>query len=505
MRYFLLCAFAGAVVLAAGAFARQSVLAPLPAGWAVGGTATNPQSQVSSDTSCGSNSVLLFSARGSGDKYGGDLQHNKIGAWTQGAGIELIHEGWNVRDLQAIYPAPPVPSFKEIALAVLKYGGLNTRSAAAVALIVKQFRDVASNSWQAVKAQLEAAYNRCPNRKILLAGYSQGAILLRYIAPRLSAQIRQRIVSVDLFADPTEQRSVDSGLQHPANLDGRLTTEGIDTFSGLVLNGGSFRQTGYAQPSRTYQYCVPNDLVCEFNLGNLAASNIFNEGKIHASYAFELNGIAAAKRAGRFSPPTPTIPGSVGTCGAYAVGPAVVDVSYQFTERPGVYSFSLTTGFFSSIPIGDHSTIWGLATGTGYLKIFRTQNNDEICLENSASATFRTIASASPHGTGTVGDGLTGSLTGRQAIIWPVGQFRPQKPVAGDLGNLLSACTAVSGQNGATCPNDPLPSYSWWFESLGKGGMGIGHTSTYQASNGTTMTESWVSGGRFTVVGDITS
>ena len=45
-------------------------LGALPAGWAPGGTATAPQKQVEADTVCGSNSVLVFSARGSGDLYG---------------------------------------------------------------------------------------------------------------------------------------------------------------------------------------------------------------------------------------------------------------------------------------------------------------------------------------------------------------------------------------------------------------------------------------------------
>jgi hypothetical protein len=294
-------------VLAASAAARPAG-SPFPAGWAPGGKATDPASQIAADTSCGSNSVLLFSARGSGDQYGAALGKNKIGAWTQGAGIELIHEGWNVRDLQAIYPAPPVPSFGKLAKAAA--AGALVRSAAgataAIALVAKQFRDVVSGSWQSDKQELEAAYNRCPNRKILLAGYSQGAILLRYIIPRLDPAILKQVVSVDLFADPTEEKAVDSGMQHPGNLGGRLTTAGVDTFSGELLNGPGFRQTAYpasVQP-KTYQYCVAGDLVCDFAGNSLLISNVANEGKIHASYGFEVNGIAAGKRAGA-APGTP--------------------------------------------------------------------------------------------------------------------------------------------------------------------------------------------------------
>ena len=309
-----LFALAVVLALAAGAARSTSAGAPatvragslpvLPAGWAAGGAATDPQSQVAADTRCGANSVLLFSARGSGDQYGAPLAKNKIGAWTQGAGIELKSEGWNVRDLQAIYPAPPVPSFGDVAKAAA--AGALVRgapgAAAAVALIVKQFRDAASGSWQSVKSELEAAYSRCPSRRILLAGYSQGAILMRYIVPRLDAKIVRQVVSVDLFADPTEQRVVDSKLQHPPKLDGRLTTKGIDTLAGLLEHGGFFRQTTYPVniEHRIFQYCVDGDLVCDASAANLDPSNAILEGKIHASYGFEYNGIQAGKRVGLF-------------------------------------------------------------------------------------------------------------------------------------------------------------------------------------------------------------
>jgi hypothetical protein len=268
---------------------------PLPPGWASGSaTASEPSRQVSDDTTCGTNSVLLFSARGSGDSYGAKFEHNRVGGWAQGAGIELIHEGWNVRDLQAIYPAPGVPSFPTLAKAML-VGGTT-----AVALVLKDYRDAATNSWKSVMAELEAAYGRCPSRPILLAGYSQGAILLRYIVPRLPAAILGKIVSVDLIADPTEQRSVDGGLQHPAALDGRLTNEGIDTFAGLSEHAGVFRQTAYPASirARVFQYCMQGDLVCDLTPANLDPRNALNETGIHTSYAFETIGITAGKRLG---------------------------------------------------------------------------------------------------------------------------------------------------------------------------------------------------------------
>ena len=343
--------FAAAAGAGATRVAARSALEPLPAGWAPGGKATDPQSQVRADTVCGTNSVLLFSARGSGDVYGGDLAHNKIGAWTQGAGIALTHAGWNVRDLQAIYPAPPVP-LKQIALAIAK-GGLSAKSLAVATLIVKQYRDAASTSWKSVRSELEAAYQRCPSRKILLAGYSQGGILLRYVVPRLPPQILKKIVSLDLIADPTEQRSVDAKLTHPPNLDGRLTNEGIDTFSGLVLNAGSFRQTSYPTiAGNVYQYCMDDDLVCNFRIQNLSPDVVFNEGKIHASYGFELIGIAAGRRFGA----SPTASGTQLWTASYQPGSQQTNGASAVTLSPNGETVYVT-GSGSSGPSLDYVTV----------------------------------------------------------------------------------------------------------------------------------------------------
>jgi Cutinase len=287
----------GAVLVAGALVQAAPSHKPLPAGWAPGGTASNPPSQVKHDTTCGPNSVLLFSARGSGDKYGAGFADNRIGQWTQFAGNVLGHRGWSVRDLQAIYPAPGVPSFAKLAAAVLAGGP------AGAALVLKDYRDAPAKSWHSVRGELKAAYRRCPSRPILLAGYSQGAILFRYVVPRLPSTILHKIISVDLIADPTEQAAVDVGLQHPANLDGLLTGDGIDTWAGAALHVGTgFLQMSYPRTmqERVYQYCVTNDLVCNLTVANLDPTNVAVEGKTHASYGFGAIGVAAAERLGSY-------------------------------------------------------------------------------------------------------------------------------------------------------------------------------------------------------------
>lgn len=168
--------------------------------------------------------------------------------------------------------------------------------------------------------------------------------MLRYVVPRLDSAILRKVVSLDLIADPTEQRAVDAGLQHPADLDGLLTTDGIDTWAGAAEHAHTgFRQTAYPQSIRrhTYQYCFRHDLVCNFNLGNLNPLNFHREGKTHGSYPFSAIGAAAAQRLGRYtspsSPPPPPPPPPVSWP---SLGPII-----PLQLPPGIAYYNANDGF----------------------------------------------------------------------------------------------------------------------------------------------------------------
>jgi hypothetical protein len=183
------------------------------------------------------------------------------------------------------YDAPPVPSSKN-------------------PLAWKRFRDVATRQAPDVRRQLLTA--GCPGADMVIAGYSQGAILLRAIVPGLSAEQRRRIRNIDLIADPTADGRVDSALQHPADLGGRATAMGIDTFGGRTkwtFIGGAVGLVGFKQnryPSdvaaRTAQYCLPFDAVCDANPLNLAKFTRAGGRAVHDRYQFERIGHRAAKQ-----------------------------------------------------------------------------------------------------------------------------------------------------------------------------------------------------------------
>lgn len=265
----------------------------LVSGWAPGGDPASPRSQEQADIAhindpgeCAPNSALLFRVRGTSESPGTDL----LGGWTAAAGKKLIADGWRVRDMQGDYPAPSLP-LSELAKA------LKTRNPIAFAdalLKLKQYRDVVTNTWRGVAQMITAAYNRCPQRTIVLSGYSLGGIVLRYVVPNLPDAVRSQIARIDLVADPTEQGTIDGDLQHSGPASARLTDQGVDTFAAEQFNP-FFKQTHYPSDVSgvTYQYCLPYDVVCDTNPLNLTIGWL-NESTRHRSYAFGTIGTMAA-------------------------------------------------------------------------------------------------------------------------------------------------------------------------------------------------------------------
>ena len=51
-------------------------------------------------------------------------------------------------------------------------------------------------------AVVEQAYKKCPNTKVVLSGYSQGAMLVHNAAKSLPAATTSKIAAVVTFGDP---------------------------------------------------------------------------------------------------------------------------------------------------------------------------------------------------------------------------------------------------------------------------------------------------------------
>jgi len=252
---------------------------------------------------CATNTLLLYRVRGSGaqpglDNFGKDRRGDKLGEWMWNLGRAAIAKGWQVRDLQADYPAPNVPLVESL-VDVLANGRRSSGASALASDAVdlyrtwKRYRDVATKSWPKVAQTLVEAASFCRDRKIIVAGYSLGALVLRYVAPRLPSDVAHQIVAVDLFGDPTEDPRVDKGFRHPIQAAGHVT-DGVDTLISRVTHFGFFQQRSYPPElvRKTSQYCLPYDPVCDFNLVNIGAA--IGGREAHDRYPFASVGREAA-------------------------------------------------------------------------------------------------------------------------------------------------------------------------------------------------------------------
>lgn len=341
-------AFASAIAVVAfvsfaTAATSRSASGLAPPGWAHGGSPLSPASQVAADAryargDCAENTLLVFRIRGSGEVPGAPT-NDKLGAWTGAAGNAAIAKRWRVRDMQADYSPPNFP-LGRLARGVLLGGGLGVWNA------LRPYRDVATRSWRGIKAALVSAYERCPKRKIMIAGYSMGALVLRYVVPNLPGYVRAQIVSIDLVGDPTADRRADAGLSHPG---GRLS-DGMDTWSGRIIHAGRFAQTVYPSDvaGKTSEYCLPNDYVCDFN-----PVSVLRAGrKAHENYEWPTIGRHAAEQL-QFWPSSAEGP-SATVARRYAAR------TYRVVPSVGKIHFSLTE-HRSSVLAADGSTITAFA------------------------------------------------------------------------------------------------------------------------------------------------
>ena len=332
----------GAVI---GVLAGVAGAASLPVGWAPGGVPSRPSSQELADKQhmpawCGPNSVLLFRVRGSGEEYPHEGYTDALGGWTANAGRALIARGYNVRDMQAIYSAPAVP--------------FSVRPST-----WEHYRSVATQEAPLVEGQLVRAYNRCKHRLVLLAGYSQGNIILREVVPHLFPALLRQIRGIDLVADPTADKRSDGHLADAGQWPMRATNEGLDTVSGRAVHGGYFRQTRYPSnvASVTHQYCVPYDVVCDASGYNLSPPNLIAEGPRHRSYPFAAIGTAAGQSLPDLStPPPPRYRWACKPGENFSIGPG-----YFVTHSPWRIAMTYKTqlAIWRALPDGEFNTPHG--------------------------------------------------------------------------------------------------------------------------------------------------
>lgn len=124
---------------------------------------------------------------------------------------------------------------------------------------------------------VEDTATSCPNGKIVMAGYSQGAMVMHQAELQLTGRrsVLRRIAGTLLLADGdrapyTHARAFGSSAPRG---------EGIRTY----LHGNNRRDVEL--PATTANICNTGDLVCDFNLSRL--THVSQAAKVHTSYAIK--------------------------------------------------------------------------------------------------------------------------------------------------------------------------------------------------------------------------
>lgn len=305
--------FVVALAIAALLLGPAGGVVAAPAGYATGGVGTRPLSQYEADKTyraeCqGTNSLLVFRVRGSGERYGEDA----LKKWASTIGTYAVRQGWRVRFLQGIYPAPGTEEIRSV----------DTAS--------RYLRDSLAFASGTAKL-ISAAHARCPARKILIGGYSSGNIVLRYALNALAPEVRRQIVGVDLVADPTADRRVDGPLAHPAALAGRLTKYGAFT---RILRVRAPSYVPRFSGANIAQFCIEDDLVCDATANVASIMTRFRPFNLHGDYAWPAIGLRSARRLG--PAPAGSAPGGGGApTGTGPVAPPTPGVPTTGTPSPG--------------------------------------------------------------------------------------------------------------------------------------------------------------------------
>jgi hypothetical protein len=130
--------------------------------------------------------------------------------------------------------------------------------------------------------QVLAISDACPNTKIVLSGYSQGAMVMHQVLLRLQQQGRtdvlRHIGGVALIADGDKVRL--TAAQHFGDAD-YPTAQGVRTAFTLGARDIPSDVASYA-----YDVCNANDPVCDFHFASFATKKAWDRSAaVHASYA----------------------------------------------------------------------------------------------------------------------------------------------------------------------------------------------------------------------------
>ena len=153
-----------------------------------------------------------------------------------------------------------------------------------------------------LEGELTYMHDNCPYTKFIMAGFSQGAVIVGDVADRIGAGNgpipADAVAGVTLIADGRRQAGV--GINPGVNVAGvgaEIALQPVNLLVQTVVPGASMRgprPNGFGQlADRTNQICAPDDSICDapldVNNGLERALGLIEANGVHAMYASNPN------------------------------------------------------------------------------------------------------------------------------------------------------------------------------------------------------------------------
>lgn len=190
--------------------------------------------------------------------------------------------------MQATYNAYMASTNKSVSLLALEYPAATVPVVNRGAQIPAFIKSVNTGK-DTLASHLIAQQNKCPDQQIVIAGFSQGALVANEAMRTVSHSVLANVAGVTLFGDP--------------NFDPRFTGN-VGTYSkndkGILSTfTTAFKHTDYV-PSpvagKTRSYCVAYDPTCNYSIASTWHCFVIDKPCSHALY--QQKGYTA--RAGQF-------------------------------------------------------------------------------------------------------------------------------------------------------------------------------------------------------------
>ncbi|MBQ2639100.1 cutinase family protein [Candidatus Saccharibacteria bacterium] len=211
--------------------------------------------------STGDNDCLDFEvifARGSGQS-----EEDSDFRALKSALSEKIDIEYDISDLN--YPAVSVANFSTALSTYLSAGESY------------EFKSSVEEGMKNLKSKIEAETKRCPNKKFILAGYSQGAMVISKSLLNLNPD---KILYAGTFGDPKLYLPEGSRACQKIGLSNyRVYVPDCDVEEGVLTALIPYQQSSYL--NKLGAFCNQNDFMCGSDL------NLFNPLKAHLSYDSE--------------------------------------------------------------------------------------------------------------------------------------------------------------------------------------------------------------------------